>query len=228
MTILTPSQIYGYAYRAGFRGADLLTAVAVAIKESGGNTQAYNPESAAGTRPGSGSRGLWQIYGTAHPEYNNTLVFDPQANANAAYKVYREAGGRFTPWSTYNNGSASALALLLRKSLSGGQINNASVIGSPAPRSRSSGGSVSGQSVTQVYAPAPVATNDSGSASPSLSNIVANVLSGNVHPVQDFFAIGFGAVLIIIGLVALFMQTDAGKQVIEVTGKAIKTAAIAA
>lgn len=104
--ILNSSQIAQLAYNAGFRGEALNIAVAVALAESGGNTQAYNPEIAAGTPTGSGSRGLWQIYGAAHPEYNNDSAFDPQTNAIAAYKVFREAGNRFTPWSTYNAGLA--------------------------------------------------------------------------------------------------------------------------
>jgi hypothetical protein len=107
MANLTPQQIAQYAYNAGFRGAALNQAVAIAIAESGGRTDAYNPETAAGTKNGSGSRGLWQIYGTAHPEFNNSSAFDPQVNANAAFKVFREAGNRFSPWSTFNQGIAS-------------------------------------------------------------------------------------------------------------------------
>lgn len=107
---LSPQQIAQLAYNAGFRGKDLRWAVAIALAESSGDPRAYNPELSAGTKKGSGSRGLWQIYGTAHPEYNTDAIYDPQLNANAAYKVYREVGGRFTPWSTYNNGMAAKIA----------------------------------------------------------------------------------------------------------------------
>lgn len=110
MTALTPSQIEQYAYNAGFRGDALKLAVAVALAESAGNPSAYNPELAAGTKAGSGSRGLWQIYGSAHPQYNNNAVYDPQANANAAYSVYKSAGESFRPWSTYLNGAAQQIA----------------------------------------------------------------------------------------------------------------------
>ncbi len=99
---LSANQIAQYAYNAGFRGQALITAIAVALAESNGNTQAYNPENAAGTPNGSGSRGLWQIYGKAHPQYNNDSVYDPQVNANAAYAVSN--GGNFAPWSTFNGG----------------------------------------------------------------------------------------------------------------------------
>src|SRR5512143_4150773 len=122
MANLNPSQIAQLAYNAGFRGSALRMAVAVALAESGGNTNAYNPETAAGTAPNHGSRGLWQIYGTAHPQYDNQNAFDPQVNAQAAYQVYREAGNRFTPWSTYNNGSAYSISQNLNLDIPTGQI----------------------------------------------------------------------------------------------------------
>lgn len=103
MAIATPIQIATYAYNAGFRGADLITAVAIALAESSGNTDIYNPETQAGTPTGEGSRGLWQIYGEAHPEYDSDAVYDPQTNANAAYSIYASEGNSFTPWSTFNN-----------------------------------------------------------------------------------------------------------------------------
>lgn len=104
--ILSTNEIQQLAYGAGFRGDALRWAVAVALAESGGNPAAYNPEIAAGTKPGGGSRGLWQIYGTAHPKYNSSLAFDPVVNARAAYEVYKEAGSSFRPWSAYTKGTA--------------------------------------------------------------------------------------------------------------------------
>lgn len=106
MTTLNASQIRQYAYNAGFRGADLDTAVAVALAESGGNTQAYNPELASSySKPGGGSRGLWQIFGSVHPNYNSSIAFDPATNAKGAFEIYQAAGNKFTPWSAYNKGT---------------------------------------------------------------------------------------------------------------------------
>jgi Lysozyme like domain len=105
MATLTISQILSLAQLAGFSGDDLTTAVAVALAESGGNPQAYNPERAAGAAEGHGSFGLWQIYLTAHPEYRNANLFDPQTNANAAFAVYSAAGRSFRPWSTFISGA---------------------------------------------------------------------------------------------------------------------------
>jgi hypothetical protein len=96
MTILAPSQIAQYAYNAGFRGPDLVKAIAIALKESiGGNPTAVNPND-----PGT-SVGLWQINLGAHPQYIGTNYFDPQTNANDAFAVYQAAGNSFRPWSTF-------------------------------------------------------------------------------------------------------------------------------
>lgn len=98
------SQLTSLAASAGFSGADLATAVAVALAESGGDPQAYNPEVHAGAAQGYGSFGLWQIYLQAHPEFSGLNLFDPQANASAAFSVYSRAGG-FSPWATYKEGT---------------------------------------------------------------------------------------------------------------------------
>lgn len=103
-SVLSPAQIAVYAQNAGFSGADLITAVAVALAESSGVPNTYNPETAAGAPDGYGSYGLWQIYLNAHPEYANENLYDPQTNANAAYAIYSAAGG-FSPWSTFSSGA---------------------------------------------------------------------------------------------------------------------------
>lgn len=102
---LTASQIAQLAINAGFTGADLTNAVAVAFAESSGNPVAYNPETQAKTPEGEGSFGLWQIYRHAHPEFSAMDLYDPQTNANAAYSVYSGAGYSFRPWSTFKSGA---------------------------------------------------------------------------------------------------------------------------
>lgn len=102
---LNAAQIAVYAAAAGFRGADLVIAVAIALAESSGNPRAYNPEVAAGTPEGQGSKGLWQIYTKVHPEFAGWDLYDPQQNAHAAYSVYRAAGFSFRPWSTFKFGN---------------------------------------------------------------------------------------------------------------------------
>lgn len=88
---------------AGF-DVDSATAAAIAVAESGGDPNAYNPETQAGAPEGKGSYGLWQIYLHAHPEYEGQDLTDPETNANAAYAIYVKAGG-FKPWSTFKSGA---------------------------------------------------------------------------------------------------------------------------
>lgn len=103
MAILSLSQLNSLAQQVGLSPNAANTAAAIAMAESGGNTAAYNPETAAGTAPGHGSRGLWQIYGAAHPQYDNASMFDPVANARAMYAI--SGGGQsWNAWSTYTSG----------------------------------------------------------------------------------------------------------------------------
>lgn len=100
---LNASEISVYAENAGFTGEALSTAVAVALAESSGNPNAYDPEIAAGTPEGMGSFGLWQIYLNDHPEFSGQNLYDPQTNANDAFEIYQKSG--FQAWSTYNSGA---------------------------------------------------------------------------------------------------------------------------
>jgi len=225
MAVLTPQQIFNYAYRAGFRGADLIRAVAIALAESGGRTDAYNPENAAGTAPGSGSRGLWQIYGTAHPEFNNASVLDPQANANAAYKVYREAGNRFTPWSTWNVGIANKIIPTLPKF---------KIDSSPSGRSESTTqavGKMTGTTigVSGVVGSAGVVAADPGVVETVVTNIKNSLLGKTAQGEQregaDLGAFLLGALLVLIGLIFLFINSPTGKNTVALAGDGVKAAA---
>lgn len=99
---LSTDQIVNVARNAGFSGDDLVTAVSIALAESGGN-----PKALGDIGIGQGSFGLWQINSYYHPEYGPdfTVLYDPQTNANAAYSVYSLAGFNFKPWSTFKNGA---------------------------------------------------------------------------------------------------------------------------
>jgi Lysozyme like domain len=93
---LSASDIAQYAAAAGFTGNDLSTAVAVALAESGGDPQAFNPE---------GSYGLWQIYVHDHPEFAEDDLYDPGTNGRDAFAIYVNAGYSFTPWTTFKTGA---------------------------------------------------------------------------------------------------------------------------
>lgn len=100
--ILTVDQVAQLAASVGFADQDLIVAVAVAMAESKGDPNAYNPETKAGAPAGLGSYGLWQIFLKVHPEYKNVNLFDPNTNANAAFGVYTAAGESFEPWATFD------------------------------------------------------------------------------------------------------------------------------
>lgn len=110
--ILSAEQIREFASNAGFSGQDLETAVAIARAESAGNPVQYNPEKAffdahqfsPDVAFGRGSVGLWQIFRHEHPEFDAWNLEDPQVNACAAFLIFRRAGNRFEPWSTYSSG----------------------------------------------------------------------------------------------------------------------------
>lgn len=110
MTILSIGAVVDLAYRAGFRGSDLVVAVAVAKAESGFDTRAHNTNA----RTGDNSYSLWQINMLGHlaaPRLvrfgikSNDELFTPSVNAHAAFCLYSDRGKRFGDWSTYNHGS---------------------------------------------------------------------------------------------------------------------------
>lgn len=91
MPTLSADQIYAYAIGAGFPPSTATTMTAIALRESSGQTDAYN-----GTPPDD-SYGLWQInmIGNLGPARraqfgisDNSELFDPGVNAAAAYQVW--------------------------------------------------------------------------------------------------------------------------------------------
>jgi Lysozyme like domain len=94
----TPAQNAAiWAQRAGFSGYQLIDIVAIGGAESGWRTNAHALTSRED------SRGVWQINVWAHPWGTSINLYDGQTNAEAAMRVYREAGYSFGPWSTYND-----------------------------------------------------------------------------------------------------------------------------
>lgn len=192
---LDPNSIARLAYAAGFRGQDLRTAVAIAMAESSGNPNAYNPERAAGTRAGRGSYGLWQIYLTAHPEYAGANLYDPLTNAKVAYAVYRQAGNRFTPWSTYNSGSASRIANLLRVDTSSMRIVQSSGV---APSAGSAANAAYVQNIQGMAV---------GGVAPSQPLVNVSLLPPNVNAYLQSPYAGFNIALIVIGAFLILAGT---------------------
>lgn len=89
------------AYQAGFRGADIDLAVAVAMAESGGQ------EGATGTiAPGEYSVGPWQINMSAHSRYiSEQAARDPYQAAKYAYHLVNNTPQGWNHWSAYSQGT---------------------------------------------------------------------------------------------------------------------------
>lgn len=99
MPTLSDSQIAAVLRTAGFPADQIGIGVAIAKAESGGRTDALNTKN----RNGSWDAGLMQV-NSIHG-YSQRQLFDPTFNASASLKIFRAAGSKWTPWSTYNNGA---------------------------------------------------------------------------------------------------------------------------
>jgi hypothetical protein len=94
MPVVSDSAIAQYAAQAGFKGANLRIAVAVALAESSGRTDVVNYL---------GCVGLWQIYQRMHPKWSTAQLKNPAINAQAAYEI--SSGGKsWAAWTTYTSG----------------------------------------------------------------------------------------------------------------------------
>ncbi len=97
--LLSPETIFAQLLNAGFSPQAAQTGTAVALGESGGNAQAFNPND-----PHGGSHGVMQING-AHG-YARSFLTRPENNFSVAYDLFSRQGWR--PWGAYTNGSYSA------------------------------------------------------------------------------------------------------------------------
>lgn len=180
---LSGSQVADHAYGAGFRGSDLVTAVAIAGRESSWMTGAHNPNRSTGDD----SYGLMQINMIDSLEaYRLQLfglnakedLFDPATNMRAAYKLYDYRNNSFYDWGGYkgneNDYSTDRPAALAAVREAGYDVGG----GDPPSPVRYSGGR---GSVTNNVTSAPTINvspviNFNGSpATPDLRNIAETV-----------------------------------------------------
>lgn len=103
MATLSDSQIAGFASGAGFSGNALITAIAVALAESGGDPSAKGFNQSANGAVTSVDRGLWQINSVYHAEVSDSCAYSPSCAAAAAFRI-SSSGRDFTPWTTYTSG----------------------------------------------------------------------------------------------------------------------------
>lgn len=97
MSTLTVAQATTYARNAGFSGSALTTIVAIAIAESGLQTDIRG-------HTDSRDRGIVQINSFWHPEVSDACAFDPQCAFQQAYRI-SQAGTNFNQWNTFTGGA---------------------------------------------------------------------------------------------------------------------------
>lgn len=97
----TPAEVAAYSaiVDANWSGAETETALAIAIAESGLNPKARGGPNSNGTY----DWGLFQINDVHKP--TNAEKTEAVANAKRAKRIFDAAGGKWTPWSTYNSGA---------------------------------------------------------------------------------------------------------------------------
>lgn len=100
MPVIPDAAIAVAARKAGFSKKETAKAVAVALGESGGRSDAIHHES-----NGSTSYGLWQI-NTVHEDLLSSGSWqNPLDNARMAFAVWSRNGNSWRPWGAYNNNS---------------------------------------------------------------------------------------------------------------------------
>lgn len=204
MATLTAEQIAGYAAAAGFPADQVATATAVALAESGGNTDASHRNS-----NGSTDYGLFQINSVHGSLLDQGNRFDPAANARMAYNVWKGAGGSWSPWATYT--SQRYRAFVPRATLAAARPSS-----SPAGAS-ATGEATAGDAAAAVVQGAAQATTGSG-----ILDLLYQLLSGS-------FWLRIGAFLLggILMFISLWQLTGAGDRVIKLAGTAAKAAVAA-
>jgi hypothetical protein len=149
---LSGAEVAKLLYNAGFRGADLKTAVAIAWRESNFNPRAHNTTGADnsyglmqinmkdnGSTPNMGKARAKRFNLSSYPQ-----LFDPATNARVAYELWsgktsgegNMPGAGWAPWGGKNSVSASALKN------AASYIKEAKITGDPVMANSSRGGGV--------------------------------------------------------------------------------------
>lgn len=106
-----PVQIAQLARNAGFPESAIPMAVSVALAESSGRAEAVNH----GNSNGTSDYGLMQI-NTVHEDLLSSSNWaDPQDNMNMAYQIWKNAGGNWSPWVTYDTGAVDQYIAIGKK-----------------------------------------------------------------------------------------------------------------
>lgn len=97
MAKMTMAEIGSAMVKAGWPPETISLGIAIAMAESGGDPTIKGGPNSNGTY----DYGLFQINEIHNPMAENWA--DPVVNARMALKIYRDAGNKWIPWSTYKN-----------------------------------------------------------------------------------------------------------------------------
>lgn len=100
MPVLSASQIAGYASKAGVTGQNVQIATAIALAESGGDTDKVSPQNRNGTY----DFGTWQINGVHKDLLASHNWRDPADNAAMMF-IISNGGTNWKPWASYTSGA---------------------------------------------------------------------------------------------------------------------------
>lgn len=103
---LSPHEIAYVAGAVGFADDELTFAVAVALAESGGDTDIMG-RSASGANLGQRDHGLWQVSGRWHGDklQVNPNWRNPYVNGRMARAIFLDAGRKWDPWHVFTSGA---------------------------------------------------------------------------------------------------------------------------
>ena len=99
MAKMSMAEIGSAMVKAGWPAETISLGIAIAMAESGGDPAIKGGPNSNGTY----DYGLFQINQIHNPTAQNWA--DPVVNAGMALKIYRDAGNKWLPWSTYKNRS---------------------------------------------------------------------------------------------------------------------------
>jgi len=206
----TYAQLEGLWIQAGGNPQSAAVAAAVAMAESGGNSQATDNDS-----NGSVDRGLWQI----NSIHGAQSTYDVMGNARAAVAISNN-GSNWSPWVTYNTGA-------YRKYLQSGiapdmsvpinATNAAANTGQPQQaETMSIWGDVTGIAKCIAMPALCVADKTQGAASGYAGKLVLGIIGMVLNPliqiVAGILGITAGASFMIIGIYLMIMDTQTGRK----------------
>jgi hypothetical protein len=211
----TVTELRTAAAQAGFTGAALTVAVAIALAESGGNENAShkNPN-------GTTDMGAWQINSSHTTLLAGHNPYNLQQNANMAYALYKGRGGNFQDWTTAHTIDGKPPAYLAHIGQATGQgtqynvAHQSEVLGSPVLGSLDSAGS------------------DALSGAASALNPISGIDSffsaiGGITTAAFWKRVGIGFLAFLLLLIGLILMIESNKTVRTATADGAKAAALA-